>query len=40
LNAANYYCQNFQEIKNAVAELYATTSMYIGKAEILLENND
>lgn len=29
LNATNYYCQNFQEIKNVVAEL-ATTSMYIG----------
>ncbi|KAL4122933.1 hypothetical protein QTP88_015174 [Uroleucon formosanum] len=40
LNAANYYCQNFQQIKNVVAELDATTSMYIEKAEILLENND
>jgi hypothetical protein len=40
LNATNYYCQNFQEIKNVVAELDATTSMYIEKAEILLENND
>jgi len=38
LNAANYYCQNFQEMKNVVAGLDATTSMYIKKAEILLEN--
>jgi hypothetical protein len=40
LNATNYYCQNFQEIKNVLAELDATSSIYIEKAEILLENND
>ena len=40
LNTVNYYCRNFQKIKNVVAELNATTSIYIRKAEILLENND
>jgi hypothetical protein len=38
--AVGQYLTNFQEIKNVVAELDATTSMYIEKAEILLENND
>lgn len=32
LNAANFYCQNFQQIKNVVAELDVTTSMYIEKS--------
>ncbi|XP_050061427.1 uncharacterized protein LOC126551598 [Aphis gossypii] len=40
LNAANYYCQNFKEIKNIVDKLDPTTSMFIEKAEILLKNND
>ena len=36
LHVTNYYCQNFQEIKNVDAELDATSSMYIGKIKIIL----
>lgn len=37
LSAANYYCLNFQEIKNFVAKLVLTTSTFIEKTEILLK---